>query len=54
MYYRSNRTNPEQVLLTARLLVVTFIVALLAILWFATGITGVVVEPLPVPEPGIP
>jgi hypothetical protein len=54
MYYRHNRTNPEHVLLMARLFVVTFIVALLVILWFATGITGVAVEPLPVPEPGIP
>ena len=54
MYNRHNRPNPEHVLLMARLLVLTFIVALLAILWFATGITGVAVEPLPVPEPGIP
>jgi hypothetical protein len=54
MYYRHNRTNPEHVLLMARLLVVTFILALLVILWFAMGITGMAVEPLPVPEPGIP
>ena len=54
MYYRDTRTNPEHVLLMARLLVVTFIVGLLVILWLAMGITGVAVEPLPVPEPGIP
>jgi undecaprenyl pyrophosphate phosphatase UppP len=54
MYYRHNRTNPEHVLLMARLVVVAFIVALLVILWLATGITSVGLEPLPVPEPGIP
>jgi hypothetical protein len=54
MYYRRNRANPEHVLLMARLLVVTFIVGLLVILWLAMGITGVAVGPLPVPEPGIP
>ena len=54
MYYRRNRNNPEHVLLMARVFVVTFIVALLLVLWFAMGITGVAVEPLPVPEPGIP
>lgn len=54
MYYRHHRTNAEHVVLMARLVVVMFIVALLVILWFATGITRAAVEPLPVPEPGFP
>jgi len=54
LYPTHDRRDSDRLLLIARLMVLTFIVALLAILWFATGITGVAVEPLSVPEPGFP